>query len=98
METHSDKDFLDQLEARADRMRENLESRITAGDAAIEEWTDEGITVRRLPNDPQGILRISVGGCDIPTRLHYCTFRGEREACIRELESALRALKAGPKR
>lgn len=113
MQTHDDKDqftlmqreltkeeFLDRLAARADRMREAKQSTITAGtedEPLLAQWKAHGMTVNIRPDDPQGILRISVGGgSKTPVPLNYCVVRGDISACIDLLERAIRALKAGP--
>lgn len=105
MLTHDDKDqrfqpFMDKLLARADRMREQKLSEITAGkegEPELARWNANGIEVVVRPNDPQGILRISVGGGDqTPVPLNYCTIRGDVGACISLLEQAIRALRKSP--
>ena len=104
MQTHDDKshkrEFLDLLQARADRMREGKASEITAGkknEPILEKWKAHGISVVVRPDDPQGILRISVGGGDkTPVPLNYCTVRGDIGECIQLLEWAIRALKKEP--
>lgn len=105
MLTHDDKDqrfqpFMDQLIARADRMREQKLSEITAGKEGEQElarWNADGIEVVIRPNDPQDILRISVGGgSKTPMPLDYCTIRGEVGACITLLERAIEALRSAP--
>lgn len=97
MQTHDDdehrrSEFLSQLQARADRMRERGESRITAGDEPLEQWEYEGIHCRQLPDDAQGILRVSIGGGALGVEMDYCVHRGERSACISLLRRALAAL------
>ena len=106
MQTHDDKGhefkraFLDQLQARADRMREEKASEITArkeNEPVLAKWKAHGISVVVRPDDPQGILRISVGGgSKTPVPLNYCTIRGDIGACIDLLERAIRALKSAP--
>ena len=64
---------------------------------ALETWTADEIQVAKLPDDEQGILRISIGGGEhLPLRGDYCRFRGERGQCIRLLERALAAMQHGP--
>ena len=105
MDTHRDDDvpgseksaaFLDQLQARADRMRELKASEMTAGSDPVAKWEAQGMRVHKLPDDPMGILRISVGGCDEPVSMHYCAFRGARAKCIEQLKRAVRALESAP--
>ncbi len=102
--THEDKqhqtnEFLDRLIARADRMREEKASVITAGEEGepiIKTWLSNGMGVTVRPDDPQGILRISVGGGDkTPVPLNYCTVRGDIGQCIKLLKRAIRALESG---
>ena len=98
MQSHRDDDspsksnFLAQLQARADRMKERGESIMAAGDAPLSQWMHSGVTVRKLPDDPQGILRISIGGGDTPVKLDYCSFRGTQDECRKLLRRALAAL------
>ena len=58
----------------------------TASDAAI------------CQDDEQGILRISIGGCDTAVGLNYCVIRGDLGQCIDLLEKALVALRDAPVR
>lgn len=93
--------FLKQLSERADYLQQTGRAKITGGvdgEPILEEWTAEnGIYVRRMPADPQGILRISVGGGDhLPVTVNYLTFRGERGQCIDLLRRALKALENDP--
>ena len=112
MQTHSDDDFLREhgkrtreeflstLKKRADAAVKSKASQITAGkegEEAIEEWQRHGVHVRHLPNDEQGILRISIGGGETPVPLNYLVFRGNHSACVDLLRQALRALQDGPK-
>ena len=103
MQTHDDKShspFFEQLQARADKMREQKLSEITAGkedEKELARWKAHGMTVVVRPNDPQDILRVSVGGgSKTPVPLNYCTIRGGTGQCIELLERAIRALKAAP--
>jgi len=100
MQTHDDRDFgrqfMEKLEGRAKKMVEQQMSTITSGfpgETAIDAWIGAGgIHVTKMPDDEQGILRISVGG-GIPTLDgDYCTFRGNRAACLDLLSRALTAL------
>ena len=104
MQSHDDRDFrqdwLKDLEAKADRMREAGESKITGGDKGerrLAEWQHKTVHVRHMPPDEHGILRISLGGGeDIPVQLNYCVFRGNRGHCIDLLRKALKAMEEGP--
>jgi hypothetical protein len=81
-------------------MMERGESRITnpeEGEKALAEWEAQGVYVRQLPDDQQGILRISIGGGKTPAGdMAYCVFRGNRHECIALLRKALRALEKVP--
>ncbi len=92
--------FLDELEQRAEKIKGMERSKITGGadgEPILAEWTAHGVGVRQLPNDPQGILRISIGGGkNLPVSVNYCVFRGDRSACIDQLRLALKALESGP--
>lgn len=64
----------------------------------LEEWRgSNGVVCRRLPDDPNGVLRISIGGGDdIPVLGDYAVVRGDVRNCIELLERALAALKERP--
>lgn len=102
METHRDDDFLEdsvlqQLRQKADKMKEQKLSEITAGregESVLEEWEHEGIKVRHLPDDPLRVLRVSVGGWH--GELGYCVFRGSKKECLAMLERAVHALWSDP--
>ena len=103
MQTHRDKDFRDDwlrsLEEKADRMQSAGESQITAGkpdEVALATWKSHKVGVMRLPDDEQGILRISIGESEEPVPLAYCVFRGEHNACCKLLRKALAAMEKGP--
>ena len=92
--------FLKELERRAKKIREAGQSQITGGIEGEEElarWEHGGIHVVVRPDDPQGIIRISIGGGhDLPVNLNYCTIRGDVGKCIALLEQAIAALRACP--
>jgi len=50
------------------------------------------IRITKQPDDPHGILRISLGG--IPEIGYYCVYRGTKEQVIDCLGKALIAMKA----
>lgn len=92
------REFLKRLEERAAEMVRDKKSEITAGrndEQTLAEWNFRGIGVRQLPDDEQGILRISIGG-DVNVNINYCVFRGNRQACINLLRDALVALQQKP--
>jgi hypothetical protein len=90
---------MDRLQRRADAMVDLKQSIITAGkdgEVPLKEWSACGVGVKQLPNDEQGILRISIGGGDhLPVNADYCVYRGDRQACIELLEKSLEALRLG---
>jgi hypothetical protein len=105
MDSHLDSDrlqrqipakFLEQLAERANRIKAEERSKIAGGapgEKPLTEWEAGGIAVRQLPDDEQGILRISIGGGDnLPITVNYCVFRGERGACLALLRRAVAAL------
>ena len=56
---------MQRLEQRANQMVKDKQSEITAGksdEEVIEEFENNGVSVKRLPDDEQGVLRISIGG------------------------------------
>lgn len=99
MATHSDADhgkksrILEELRLKAELMTEVGQNRMTH-DKVIEEWTHDGLRVQMLPDDPQGVLRISAGGHDEIKPSEYCNFRGDQGKCIALLEKCLAAMKA----
>lgn len=99
MQTHFDSDsgdFLRRLQERADSMERRGLSQITSGKSGepiLEEWESHGVHVRRMPDDEQQILRISIGGGTLaPVELNYCVFRGPHGACVDLLRKALAAM------
>jgi hypothetical protein len=80
-------------------MTEERLSEITAGKDGEDElaaWSKCQVRVRQLPPDEHGILRISIGGGETPVPVDYCSFRGDRQECIRLLRRALKALQGKP--
>ena len=100
MQTHEDSDateqkFLRRLKERADAVAARGGSQITSGapgELVLREWAANGVNVRQLPDDEQGILRVSIGGKAAQVDFNYSVFRGDREACIKLLRSALVAM------
>lgn len=90
--------FMDDLQRRAEVIKKMEKSKITGGadgEPILMEWTANGVGVRQLPDDEQGILRISIGGGEhLPVKMNYCVFRGNRSLCIGVLRKALKALEA----
>lgn len=85
------------MRKRARKMSEESASVIAGGspgEPKLASWEWGGVYVVQRPPDPQGILRVSIGGGEeLPVSLNYCTFRGDREACIALLKKALDALR-----
>jgi hypothetical protein len=105
MQTHEDmnhnyKEFLKRLEKRAANMVRDKQSEITAGkedENPLAVWKSHGIQCVHMPDDEQGILRISVGGGnEMPISFNYCTIRGGVGPCIALLERAIKALRNAP--
>ena len=91
--------FMNRLRERADETTAAGKSKITGGDEGEQElasWKHKGMQVTHLPDDEQGILRISAGGGPTPVPLHYCVVRGSVGACVVVLEKAIAALKKCP--
>lgn len=102
MQTHEDmshqNNFINELRRRAKESIEKGDGKITAGSSGekpIAKWEHNGMQVVIRPDDPQGILRISIGGGVEIVPLNYCTIRGDIGKCIALLELAIAALKAG---
>ena len=103
MDTHRDSShltaarFMDRLKERA--AEDEPLSQITAGkegEPTLAKWNYGGVSIRQLPPDEQGILRISIGGGETPVPLNYLVFRGSHGACVDLLRKSLAALEAGP--
>lgn len=103
MQSHNDaehqeafrREFMDKLKMRAFKMAAEGKSEITAGkvgEEPMDGWEANGVSVRQLPDDEQGILRISVGGGVNIEKLNYLVFRGDRLACLNLLRTAVKAL------
>ena len=88
------------LRERAEETSQKGGSTIAAGtenEIPMATWKADGFHVRHLPDDEQGILRISIGGGNhLPVPLNYCSIRGPVGRCIELLENAIKALKASP--
>lgn len=104
MQTHYDSNhskFIDELRQRAEKAEKAAAAVITAGQEGEQElgrWkASNGVHCRHLPDDPQGILRISIGGGeDLPVTMNYVVIRGKVGQCIDLLEKALVALRECP--
>lgn len=99
MQTHRDRDFMERLINRAEEVKESKASQITTGkpgEDVVQQFESGGVQCVQLPDDEQGILRISIGGGDhLPTSrpMNYCNFRGDAGMCIALLEKCLNAMK-----
>lgn len=94
-------EFIERLSKQAEENKKNGTGVIAGGaphEKLIEEWQgSNGVQCRRLPDDPNGVLRISIGGGDdIPILGDYAVVRGDVNDCIQLLERALAALKERP--
>ena len=106
MQSHMDDDTpvetrnqFDRLKERAETGRKHRLADITAGkpgEKALAEWEHEGLLVRHMPDDEQGILRISIGGGVSWAQLEYCVYRGDTTRCAYMLEQAAKALRNKP--
>lgn len=107
MQTHDDTNhglrdrFLDQLRNRADAAEKAAASLSAAGGPGEEPlgaWkASNGMHVKHMPDDEQGILRISAGGGEnLPVTMNYLVIRGPVGQCIDLLEKALVALRESP--
>ncbi len=95
-------DDLKDLEAEAERMTEEGENVITAGEDGeepIAEWGKFGVRVTQYPvreiDAPLDILRISLG--QVGDGTGYCVFRGDINRAIHLLTQAKNALKRRPR-
>ena len=89
------REFLKELNLRAEIMSELSRNDLQDGNV-LADWRHDGMRCQLLPDDRQGILRISIGGGeDIPVG-DYCNIRGDIGKCIRLLERAVVALKQHP--
>lgn len=104
MQTHNDSDFrksdlqsmLSNLKQEADKMTAEGSNQITAGkpgELSEFEFNHKGFRVKKLPDDENGVLRISIGGVPSDLDFNYCVIRGDRDQCIELLRKALKALK-----
>ena len=85
------------LEDRAKVMKKHGLSRLTDGnddEGVIREYRYKTVAVKQLPDDVQGLLRISLGGGETESGLpfDYCVFRGDKDKCRALIKRALRAL------
>jgi len=103
MDTHYDsqhtRQFIDRLKERAEDARSAKASMITGGadgEEPLATWEFDGVHCKHLPDDQQGILRISIGGGRMPVPLNYCVIRGDLGKCIDLLERAAKALRDAP--
>ena len=105
MQTHHDDqhadDFTSRLRERAAKAQRDGTAGITAGkqgEVELANWKgSNGVHVSHMPDDEQGVLRISIGGGDhLPVTLNYLTVRGPVGQCIDLMEKALVALRECP--
>jgi hypothetical protein len=103
MQTHEDSQhiFMQELRERAAKARSASASVIAAGEKNEKElgsWkASNGVHCSHLHDDPQGILRLSIGGGEhLPVTMNYVVVRGKIGQCIELLEKALVALRQCP--
>ena len=103
MQTHEDglhpSVFMDRLRDRAAKMKRDKASEITAGkegEEPLATWNAHNVQCQHLPDDEQGVLRISIGGGRTPVPMNYCVIRGDLGQCIELLERAIVALREAP--
>ena len=89
------RDNLAALEAKAAEMLSQGGSQITwgrPGEAPLLEAEVAGIAIRRMPDDPLEVVRISVGESEILPASTYLTFRGDPFRVTMLLRKALKAM------
>lgn len=87
---------MESLRKRAERLTVNKQNEITAGqdgERVLFESVRRGVLIRRLEDDPDGVLRISIGEALYAAGSAYCIFRGSPESIERLLQKALRAVR-----
>jgi hypothetical protein len=70
---------------------------------AIRQWDYDGVSVRKLSDDPTNFIRLSIGGGKIVERgsqsfAGYAVYRGRLKDVVMVLEQALAALREGVSR
>lgn len=99
MGSHQDVDHgqesrvIEQLRMKAEVPSDLGKNRVT-NDRVIEQWHHDKIRVQMLPDDPHGVLRVSIGGHLTIRPSEYCHFRGDQGKCIALLERCLAAMKS----
>jgi len=99
MASHSDSDHemkarvLDELRMKAELMEDLGKNDLALGNVQSESRLD-GIHIRQLPPDKQGVLRLSIGGRPDMEGTQYLTYRGDTRQCVELLEQALSAIKS----
>ena len=85
--------ILEELRLKSEVLSDLGKNRVT-NDRVLEQWGHDGIRVQMLPDDKQGVLRISIGGHPDINPSEYCHFRGDQSKCIALLERCLAAMKS----
>lgn len=101
MQTHRDAEhetFMERLRERADAAQKAKASTLTGGepgeDPLFSGQASNGVHVKVLPDEEQGIIRVSLGGGDhLPVHLDYCVIRGPIGKTIELVEISLAAMK-----
>lgn len=102
MQTHDNREhspelskMFEELSEKAAKMTRERTNTITAGKAGeepLDRWQHGDLWVTKMPDDEHNLLRISVGG---PGKFAYCTYRGDREGCLKLLREAVEAMEQG---
>lgn len=87
--------FMTTLEERAAKLVRDGATMVASDGEELVAWQAHGVDVAKLPDDPQNILRISIGGGAVPVPLNYCRFRGDHAHCVDLLRTVLKAMEAG---
>lgn len=92
--------FISKLEDKAQKMTAAGESQLPGGkqeEQPLTEYTAEnGVGVRRMPEDEMGIIRISAGGGDnTPVVCNYVVFRGNAKQTVKLLHKVIAAIEQG---
>lgn len=90
-------EFEDRLKRRADNASWQGSNSVAAGlpgEQVIDQWQHGNIICKKMPDDPQKVLRISVGG--LAGLGAYCVMRGDIDECVKMLRDTIEAIEARP--
>lgn len=88
-------EHMESVRKRAERMTFERANEITAGregEEILSEKVSADFTIRQMPDDPDGVLRISIGEMPGMPNTAYLVFRGHPRAIEQLLERALARL------